>query len=166
MNGFTKRVMSVFLAVSSVLAPLGQSIGFRVAVVGSAAVLAPPMAFAQKGHRLCGAIMKVYDNRFGGVMMEVNKGDFVTCGSIVMSATGQYAPSAPNLRNAINYTFKAVFHGGFPESHIVSRLAPCEEPTSWWFPPGAFGGDVCKSMKDYTLYRFWRYTNGSYSISR
>lgn len=164
MIGFTKKVMSVVVAGATTIAPLGQAIGVRTAI-GAAVVIAPTAAFAQKGHRLCGAVMEATNDHFAGVMMEVNKADFVTCGAIVMASTGQYMPSSLNLRNVINKVFMDLYHGGFPDSHLVARMERCEDATKWWFP-GSFGGDVCNSMREYKLYRFFHYRNGSISISR
>lgn len=165
MNGFTKKVMSGLMAVSSAIAPLGQAIGLRAIAVGSVATMAPMLAHAQKNHRLCGAVMEADKSHFAGVMIEVNKADIVTCGSIVSAATNTYGAST-SFVGILNKIAKD-WRSGFPSSdHLVARLSRCEDVTRWWFGSGAYGGDVCNSMQDYKLYRFFHYSNGSYSISK
>ncbi len=157
MNKLAKAAISCLLAASSSLVPLAQTVGVRMAVVGAAVLLTPSLAQAQTNKRICGSVYTAKAwNRLEGLMMEVNKADFVTCAGIIKITSSNATPT--NFVQMANHIVKS-WRKGWPDANRVAILRTCEAVTRDWFPPGAYNGDVCHSMQDYRLYYFESWSN-------
>lgn len=163
-NKLGKAAISCLLAASSSLVPLTQMVGVRIAAVGAAVLLTPSLAQAQTNKRICGSVYNAKDwSRLEGLMMEVNKADFVTCAGIIKITSNNATPT--NFVQMANHIVKS-WRNNWPDANRVAILRTCEAVTRDWFPPGAYNGDVCHSMQDYRLYYFEVKSNRSHFIKK